>query len=129
MGETTSEHGTSLTPMRDKVANLTHILSARSVGKDIIADSSADGGILLNDDEREQLIDLMVMAEEDIVPNYYDHNWVKFMTDYTQVLFNLVSDYDNADEGDLIADIRDWFEKIKQGGKLMVDSNSITFNQ
>ncbi|MBP6924322.1 MAG: hypothetical protein KBC62_03260 [Candidatus Pacebacteria bacterium] len=115
------------TDIMTKVSHLTLIVSERANGKDIVSSPTAEGGILLNNDERDELIDLLVTAEEEIVPEFYDHCWPAFIADYTQVIVSATTDYlESGGQTDIIDDVRHWFATIRADGKPMISPKHIT---
>jgi hypothetical protein len=126
----TEEPAQVRTDIMTKVSHLTLILSECAQGNDIVSSPSAEGGIILNQDERDELIELMVIAEEELVPNFYDHHWPSFLVDYTQVLMNATVDFVESkgtdEETDIIADVRAWFETVRNDGRPMISSTHLT---
>lgn len=100
----------------DKVVHLTLIVSELAQKRDVLELPTAEGGLLLDDDEKD-LLDLVVEITENIVPNFYDHNYSAFLVDFLKVLKN-ASGEDGT--GDIIDDIRYWLDSITNDGKLMV---------
>lgn len=98
-----------------KVSHLTLIVSELAQKRDILEMPSAEGGLLLDESEKD-LLDLAVEISENIVPNFYDHNYQAFLVDFLMVLQGATAD----GTGDVIDDIRYWLTSISNGGKLMV---------
>lgn len=99
----------------DKAVHLTLIVSELAQNRDVLEIPSAEGGILLDESEKD-LLDIAVEISENIVPNFYDHNYQAFLVDFLRVLQSATAD----GTGDVIADIRYWLNSIVNGGKLMV---------
>lgn len=108
------------TDILTKVTHLSLIISNHARGIDLLETPPENGGIELSFDERE-LLDLIVATTEEIVPDYYDHNWPAFMFDFMQVVATAVSDH-KAEDGrtDVIGDIEYWFDQIRKAGRLML---------
>jgi hypothetical protein len=99
----------------DKVVKLTLIVSGLAQNQDLLEMPTAEGGIMLDESEK-SLLDLAVEITENIVPNFYDHNYQAFLVDFLRVLQSAAAD----GTGDVIDDVRYWLDSIANDGKLMV---------
>ncbi len=100
---------------KQKVAHLTLIVGELCRGHDLLETPSAEGGILLGDDE-DDIANMVTTITEDIVPVFYCGNWSRFLLDFVVALKNAQED----GTGDVIEDITYWLDKIMDDGKLMV---------
>ena len=98
-----------------KVSHLTLIVSELAQKRDVLEMPSTEGGLLLEEGEND-LLDIAVEISENIVPNFYGHNYQAFLVDFLRVLHSATAD----GTGDVIADIRYWLNSIADHGKQMV---------
>lgn len=98
-----------------KVSHLALIVAELANGRDVLELSTAEGGILLDDDEND-VLELVTEIVMDVVPNYCKGNWPAFLLVFMQVLANAKTD----GTGDTIADIRYWVDKVYEDGKMLV---------
>jgi len=96
----------------NKAVRLTSIVGGLAAGHDLLENSTAEGGVLLDATEQ-KIIDIAVLIKEDIVPLHYSDDWQLFLIHFMRVLANATAD----GTGDIIADIKYWIDSIVADGK------------
>ncbi len=99
----------------DKIVHLTLIVSELAQGRDILEIPTAEGGLILDETE-DDILEIVTEITCDVVPNYYDGNFGKFLMDYLSAQRNAADD----GTGDIITDLRYWINSIYQSGRKMV---------
>lgn len=113
----TSDQAPVLTDTDLKIEHLMVIVSELGRGVDVIEEPSANGGLLLNHDE-DDVIEMAVLIEAEIVPLYYQGDWLTFIIH----LLCVVKNAQDEKSEDIMDDFLYFLNTLRAEGKVQVAS-------